>query len=31
MMMRRGARAEKVVRELFESAGVGVDGRHPRD
>ena len=31
MMMSSGARAEKVVRELFESAGVGVEGRAPGD
>ena len=30
-MMNGGARAEKVVRELFESAGVGVAGREPGD
>jgi cyclopropane-fatty-acyl-phospholipid synthase len=31
MLMSSGARAEKVVRELFETAGVGVDGRAPGD
>lgn len=31
MKMNGGARAEKVVRELFESAGVGVAGREPGD
>lgn len=30
-MLNGGARAEKVVRELFESAGVGVAGREPGD
>jgi cyclopropane-fatty-acyl-phospholipid synthase len=31
MLMSSGARAEKVVRELFDSAGVGVAGREPGD
>jgi cyclopropane-fatty-acyl-phospholipid synthase len=31
MKMMNGARAEAVVRELFESAGVGVEGKAPGD
>src|SRR5436190_9485911 len=31
MIKSSGERAERVVRELFESAGVGVEGRNPGD